>query len=394
MNHRIFPFYIIFYLMIGLSCDTKNNIAPLYNKTFIKLYGDADVDQACDFIALENGGYAIIGTTRNIGVSSSLDVLFILTDSIGNIIQQKKLGDPSADEVPLRLVYNKNNSEYIICGNSSDQSGNQEGFLWKVKPDQDSISSSQYFPDTKFSDMTTSADGQSLALTGTVTSGNTSYIAEKLINDVDYSLVGDDQSTQVGSGIKVGQSTIPELYQILNYDASGLINIKIADMQSEPNHFFYSGLIGDTAAINNLAIDLIHRVDNGNFYVLGYCETQGPFISEVTAGTVSGNHYLGINKDLMPAVLFGTNDGFLVLGSTQLSVSGSSTNIRLLHLDFNYNIVSDRTFGTNTGDAGVKMAVLPDKSVVFLATVNYQQGRSNNTKIALYKLSPGLDLDF
>jgi hypothetical protein len=84
--------------------------------------------------------------------------------------------------------------------------------------------------------------------------------------------------------------------------------------------------------------------------------------------------------------------GFLLLGTQNIGTISSE--IQILKLNGQFAVEHSRSFGTGSElDRAVKINVLPDGSVVFLATVNYTY-QQNHSKIVLYKLTQDLELNY
>ena len=405
---RIGNLYIVLIsLLLLYACDTRNNIEPRYENTFIKLYGGRYQDKAVDFIPLDTGGFVILGSTQSAATGTSKDILVIITDRQGNVFLQKQLGDPNADEEPLRILQEA--SGFIICGNTI--SGNsQMGFLFAVNSQGDSTGEFQTYPNYIFNDMALASNGD-IALTGVY---ENKFVAEILISRTDFL----DISTKSGiSGIDNGMGfkiqmdnekwykiDHPEdVFRILAYFDNS-IKIRLSNLVDDNGFYSIEGEVGD---VFTEPIDFIHGFENAdNYYIIGYENSgstqNGPVVFTVSSAGQSGNVlssiYLSENNidvdnigNIMPVTLYKSGADYLLLGTELIP---GSAKIRLLKLDKDFKVINDKSFGTGEeGDEAKKLEILPDGSVVFLATVNYKQGQPN-TKIVLYKLTPDLELDY
>jgi hypothetical protein len=421
-------------LLAFLACDTKDNIPQKNEQTFIKIYGGEYVDRAADLIALDTGGFVILGSTLSAPAGTtgtSWDIIYFITDKQGNIYKQKVIGDPLVDEEPIRILQDADG--FIICGNYL-KSGQKTGFLLKISPAGDSLYSKTFLPDVthpdsyEFSDLTGGFDGNSIGLTGITHPG------EKFMKTLVYTgnfeeIQSNNIFTKGGNGVNITnykgiQDPNPPngtvyLYNLLvnNYTNVNGISIIVSDMGFNDNLLTPSLLSFDAYPVKLIYTPNTQsgHTNEDLFYVLGYLDPvnlTGPYIAKSTV-VRSDQNSLDLNMtvksenkletasyvNIIPSDMKLTTDGSLILLGTEVETSGNKK-IRMLKLTGNFNtngdyvIQKDKSFGTGyKGDNAVRMDILPDGSVVFLSTVDYQLGKTN-TKIALYKLTPDLELDF
>jgi hypothetical protein len=207
----------------------------------------------------------------------------------------------------------------------------------------------------------------------------------------------------------------PDLYLLIGYPVPK-VNPVIIDFQNPDLDNTAGNLTHDPNKdiqnYINFPVDMIRGNGEDNWYVLGYSEQdqaefsikKGMVVTRVRVNfqahkTGPAEAYqisTGFNNIYPSAIRQTQDNGFLILGSTLMPGETEKTNkINVIRLDNELNFVFQKSFGTGgEGDKGVKLEVLPDGSIVFLASVNYQLGTKPNTKIALYKLTPDLELDF
>lgn len=113
-----------FYDFLLLKVDLNGNL--LWNKT----YGIAGGDELCSSVEITNdNGYILTGQTNSMGAGYS-DIYIVKTDSVGNLLQSKVIGEVSSD-VGYCIKKTTNNG-YIICGTTFSFVNSSEGFLMKL----------------------------------------------------------------------------------------------------------------------------------------------------------------------------------------------------------------------------------------------------------------------
>ncbi len=98
------------------SCDTTNDIKPLREQVFIKLYGGQGTDEGNDLKVLPDGGFIIAGTTTSFGGTS--DAYLIRADAMGNEIWTKNY-DFGSDETGISVVIDEEGN-FVVCGSIVD----------------------------------------------------------------------------------------------------------------------------------------------------------------------------------------------------------------------------------------------------------------------------------
>jgi hypothetical protein len=265
--------------------------------------------------------------------------------------------------------------------------------------------------------MSETADNSQLVLTGNY---QNNHLGEMTVSRTDLTKSFNISFREDGSGVKVEDNNdyFPGTFRFLG-TAGGGIKIKLWDL-SQGGSFFDNGPICDSLSIPVGFLEGKYKSDD--YIVLGYNDNQsvrwpsdplypsptikGPFISfilpigsEKTIGNQEELHFLTNSShdysSLIPSCLYKyEGNHYLLLGTdTNTELKGK---IRLLKLDEQFNVIADKTYGTGqTGDNGITLHILPDNSVVLLATVNYVPDQPGKySKIALFKLTPDLELDY
>jgi len=98
---RITSLLFIATLFISLSCDTTNSVDPVFEKQFIKYYGEDGNQMGVDMVVNADGSMVLLGNTT---LTSLVTFPFIVKiDPLGNVIWQRRMGgqDERAADVEL-----------------------------------------------------------------------------------------------------------------------------------------------------------------------------------------------------------------------------------------------------------------------------------------------------
>jgi hypothetical protein len=99
-----------------VSCDTENNLEPVYEDYFVRLFGDEGYQEGVDLVVEESTQTVLLlGTTTE--PDGSRRIFLVKADWAGNLLWQRKLGGPD-DEA--RDIEPANNGGYIILAQSKD----------------------------------------------------------------------------------------------------------------------------------------------------------------------------------------------------------------------------------------------------------------------------------
>lgn len=112
---------ILLFLIVTLgsafySCDTKNDVRPLREQVYIKLFGGPGTDVGNDIKVLPDGGFIIAGTTTSFSENS--DVYLIRVDNMGNEIWTRNY-DFGSDEYGASVVQDEEGN-FVVCGSIVD----------------------------------------------------------------------------------------------------------------------------------------------------------------------------------------------------------------------------------------------------------------------------------
>ncbi len=99
-----------------IACDTQNDVKPLREQVYIKLYGGNGTDVGNDFKLLPDGGFIVTGSTTSFGDNS--DVYLIRTDNMGNEVWTRNY-DFGSEEFGASVVVDEEGN-FVVCGSIVD----------------------------------------------------------------------------------------------------------------------------------------------------------------------------------------------------------------------------------------------------------------------------------
>src|SRR5690606_1565318 len=114
-NHIALMFMVLVLTMLTtVSCDTENNLDPVYEDYFVKLFGDEGYEGGVDLVVEEAPETVLLlGTSTE--PAGSGRVLLVTADGAGNLLWHKRLGGPDDQ---ARDIEPANNGGYIILTGS------------------------------------------------------------------------------------------------------------------------------------------------------------------------------------------------------------------------------------------------------------------------------------
>jgi hypothetical protein len=410
MHCRYYTYFLFFFLLVIAACDSRDNIEPRYDRSFIKVYGGVYQDEAADFIAFDSGGFAILGSTRPTIEINTKDIILFITDSRGDILIQKTYGETTVDEEAIKIIQIPG---YLFL--FGYRASRNESCVYKIDL-SGSVVQSQSYPGYKLSDMVLSFDELMIGVTGRF--GLPSDTLKLVKNYIDINTL--DMTgipIEPGEGYKIMRyNRDSAFYRILRSKPIVTQKIEfdiISLTATDKSHYLTNPPFGITDS-GIEPIDMWGVPNTGIWYYAGYSNPQdaGDTIPEGPI-LISLNDFYSEDENIYksratntvslddpdysnirPADLISSPAGGLLLLGTVVEEGGKNTGIRLLKLSLQFDVEKSKSFGTgDVGDKAVKIEALPDGSIVFIATVNYQFNEEH-TKIALYKLTPDLELDY
>jgi hypothetical protein len=105
--------------MMVASCDTGNNVAPVFEQFFIKYYGEDGNQESVDMLINPDGTMVLLGNTTT---SQTTDVNYpfiVKVDPLGNVLWQRRMGDGNEKAVDVEV---DNQGNLIVVSNIGDES--------------------------------------------------------------------------------------------------------------------------------------------------------------------------------------------------------------------------------------------------------------------------------
>lgn len=108
-------------MIMMLSCDTANNVPPVFQNFFIKYYGEDGNQEGVDLLLNTDGSMILLGNSSS--QTSTVPVPFIVKiDPNGNILWQRELGEINETAVDVEL---DNQGNLIIVSNIGDEANSR-----------------------------------------------------------------------------------------------------------------------------------------------------------------------------------------------------------------------------------------------------------------------------
>jgi hypothetical protein len=399
--------WITLIITVVSSCDTANNVDPLYKDYFIKTFGTDGEQVGVDFILNSDNTLTILGNTTL--PSGERKIYFLKTTLNGKVEVEKILGSNvefAKDIEPL-------SDGYIILSNiqsSSSRFGTRYDVkLTKVSFEGEELNSVIYNSlDDQFGYSVTAAkDGRYFVI------GNTrdtdTQLNSKLVDitDVEDALIIEFDNTltpitsyrlgssSIAMGIKIydnGNSTYTyggysdELREGDNYNSNLIFRTFSTNPANVPTL-----IVGDNLSDERMTSFV--RISNGNFYGIGTAVLPSGssrlFITNVMNGVTAPvklfETSIGSSRlEGLTGCLSARNGSLVVLANEYSAVDDKST-IRLYNLNpFDGLEKWSVKFGSNGYDTkAAAVTTLQDGSIIILGTVNL----INQNKIALIKVN-------
>lgn len=107
---------VFVFLVVLISCDTKNNVDPVYKRNFIKYYGDEGAQSGADLLVTRDGGMILLG--NSLAANGQYTAIVIKVDKFGNVIWQRQLGGLNETAVDVEIVDASSDQLEIVAVNN------------------------------------------------------------------------------------------------------------------------------------------------------------------------------------------------------------------------------------------------------------------------------------
>lgn len=356
--------------------------------TFEKWYGGQYQDWSTSVLQIQDGGYAITGCTQSFG-STGLDILFLKTDSLGDLICLKTYR-PFADAYGTCIVQNPDKG-FAMVGIVTDVPLFSLIFMMKTDSTGDSLWTKYYiFPintfETAWSMVRTADNGYAMAgKTNRFTDASDGYL-------VKTDSLGDTLWTKYFA-------TIPhkteEFFSITNCNDGGYAMAGRTNGYSSDYDFFvvktdsngnkeWEKVYGDSDTDNGRAI--IQTLDGG-FIVAGETRSYGsnPGYTfdlylvkiDVNGDVIWDSTYGGIEDEACRSVNQTTDGGYIIAGHTH-SFGAGVNDVYLVKIDSIGNLEWQSTYGGAQSDGAYDVKQTSDSGYIITGlTKSYGAGISD-----------------
>src|SRR6187455_3454161 len=85
-----------------LSCDTANNVEPIYEEYFTKYYGEDGEQEGVDIVRNADGSMILLG--NSLSQTDPISPFIVKTDAIGNVLWQRVFNTDDEIAVDIELI--------------------------------------------------------------------------------------------------------------------------------------------------------------------------------------------------------------------------------------------------------------------------------------------------
>lgn len=397
------------------GCDTPGNVDNPGKNAFIKYYGGDGDQSGADMVVLENGNIILLGNTR---LGTSKRIYFVKVDALGNVIQEKTLGDPTDVAIDLEPMPNGN---FVILSRFERPNNNFDFKLIVIDEDGNKIDSVIYgFPKKDFPHSVTPLSDGGFIVTGATqydkdgfdpadpeSYSNTFHLrcdaAFNFVNPLWEDTYGN--SFEYDAGIKVFEGD--QQFYVFGYSTQdhignddGNLNVLYYKISAEGSVADQANYLGDFDKNTTLAHVLAAPSEfGGGFLQVG---TQTDNISGAVTLHVarlrspltftSDDELLDVQINVISRPLeavsaalavHSTPPGYLLLGEELRNLG--TKNISLTKIDQKGIVIWSVSLGSEEeNDEAAAVAELADGRILVLSTVEIGD---NQTKMALFKLN-------
>jgi hypothetical protein len=101
-------------LTLFLSCDTQNNVEPIFESYFTKYYGEDGEQHGVDLVINRNDGSMVL-LGNSLSQSEPISPFVVKTDPFGNIIWQRTFKGQNETAVDIEIINNE--SQFAVVSN-------------------------------------------------------------------------------------------------------------------------------------------------------------------------------------------------------------------------------------------------------------------------------------
>lgn len=399
MRHdNLIPFIL---LLLIFSCDTANNVDPVFESYFVKYYGEDGIQVGIDMLVNPDGTMVLLGNSSSLTNRASKPFI-VKIDPLGNVLWQRQMGHDTNTEMAVDIERD-NQGNLIVVSNLGEEAVSR---IWLYRLTQEGIGiDSAEFPSNRQefakSVSVTSDDrflitGYAAPIPGRNPNLNPALdIADVIVVEFDevlnpryFSLVGGGEYE--GAGVKIFEETLGggnQKFFLFGYSDTPFgsatntfkLRLEVTDLDffgAPGNLRMVSGieterqvaatairtpeshqagylLVGTSYAANNLS---------SNIYITQY---TNEFIKRIDKPILLGRRLEGVSAATADP------DVFFILGNE--TRENNRRDIFLVKLASDGTLLGTKSFGTFVGDdiAGA-VKVLPDNRVAILGTLELE----------------------
>jgi len=406
---RLIFITILLSVLLSVSCRKAENISARQAQSFIKFFGNSNVNLSSDVRQTADEGYIILGSsaTNNQG-----DIYLVKTDKFGNQLWTKTFGGNYEDIGTCLQIDGDGN--YILLAVVSDTSSFQRTgiqtdiLLLKVDKAGNQIFEKRFVTQSNeigYSFQITDDNG--FAIIGSTTANDLNHNNNEGIQDIlllKTNNLGELQwqKTFGGKEDEYGTKVLQKpdkgfviVGTTLSFSEVGQKNANVIVIETNKNgieidKMTYGGMDYDTGN------DII-ALSDGGYIITGSTSSSGSGMFDVffiRIGAMIHNilwtkTFGGAKDDFAVASILTSSNEILTIGITE-SYGDASRNIYILKTDLNGNLKSSDFFGEDGIETGNALQETKDGGFIFTGCSDYK----DNSMILLMKTNSDIKLDF
>lgn len=402
--------YVLSLLLLCSGCYSVDELEEDQSKYFLKTYGGVGEEGLNDMIVTEEGDFILVGYSTSY-TNGGKDLYIIKTDSSGNQKWQNHFGGTYDDEA---ITVTTNGDNIIVAGYTSNESDETSVVVKVLTSDG-----------TEQNELVYSIAGERLLPRGILHLSYGGYMVTGIVESSDYGFLLDVNenlafrrdsveilgSTNTYKGYYEGMQIyeLSDEAKVLVLSTSGFTSNDPVNLQGNSftlEEYFVDGigLKGNGMSYgnsNNNYLQQSTKLSDNGYILCGNSINNGidfPLVVKVKSESNDyeeswKNTFLENPNEIANAIVPSQDGGFIMVTTKEISNYG--TDIGLVRLDAQGNILWQTMFGSELNDEGVKVFEASDGRIIIGSSIGYDigSGEGESLKIGLIKVNKNGELN-
>lgn len=405
-------------LLIINACDTKEDVLPHQDQTFIKLFGGNGSEVGNDLLQYD-GGYVLVGSTTSTtiprdsingdAIIGGKDIYVVCTNESGNVIWHRSFGG-SGDDVGRSVILVDNH--LYVCGEVIQKGENfmnlRDVYVLEISLETGVLTNHQSYGDPLRDEFGTSIlniqDGGFLITSTWLTTDTSDFFMVEtyanlvaLPNKQDYvrGTAGVHNFSATSFEINTNDPTYPPFvcfgsvqeFNTKKYLFQSFIYRPSNDKGIDPKR--YGADIFDEYCTDT------YPTTDGGFILSGYQEDGALKKREMVVKVDYNRNEIwkkvyvnAFDRSVGASKIIQTQDGgYLVSSKIEFEDQHGNDEISLLKLAYDGTMEWRQTFGSNENDEASRVIQLADGSYVMTGTMGFDINTNSESKMCLIKVN-------